>query len=426
MFFYVLTISEENIKKFRVFVITIGVKTSRGRQAWSTALALGASPFVGSWVQIPPPAWKCLIGEKMIDKFLKVANKIKPSDKVMIYHDTDPDGITSAFLLKKYLENKKGIVEINYTPHQEGPRKVNPYMEKQIEKVKPEYLFIMDLSYDDDLKGLKSIKDSYNISDILIIDHHKINPSYEEYEKENIYVIKPQLFSEIPPERYPTSKLTYDLVKTDWENAKRYWWIIALGILGDMAYMQWKESFFDINLKDSNFTLEDLVHTEELLSYALSSNENNIVPKILEYLEESNSPIDLKNKLKKYEIIEKEVNRFLSQHKEKAEIHPEVNTMFYNVETTYNIRSRIASILSQMYPDYTIIVYGTKEGNPDAYIISLRNHLSKVDVANLVKTLSKEIPSLQGGGHKPAAGAIIEKKYMDLFKKKVLEMLKGE
>ena len=362
----------------------------------------------------------------MIDKFLKVVNKIKPSDRVMIYHDTDPDGIASAFLLKKYLEGKRGIIEIDYIPHQEGPRKVNNYMKKQIEKVRPEYLFIMDLSYDDDLEGLRSIKSSYNIYDILIIDHHKINLPYERYEKESIYIIKPQLFSEIPPERYPTSKLTYDLIKTDWENAKQYWWVIALGILGDMAYMQWKESFFDINLKDSKFTLEDLVHTEELLSYALSSNEKDVVIKILEYLEECNSPLDLKNRLKKYEVIEKEVNKFISQHKEEAEIYPEVNTIFYNVETIYNIRSRIASILSQIYPDYTVIVYGTKDSNPNTYIISLRNHLGKVDVANLVKTLSKEIPSLQGGGHRPAAGAIIEKKYMDMFKKKVLETLKGE
>ncbi|GEM_PF-6662392 len=359
----------------------------------------------------------------MIKVFNDLMEEIKKYDnKVLIYHDIDADGLCSAILLKKYLE--KNVIDLKLVPHHGGPRKVSDKMKKIIKEYQPSYLMILDLAYDDDIENLIKLKRELELKKIAIIDHHELNRYIEEniYNlKDEVTIIKPQLFSNVPPERYPTSKLVYDLISYVDNDIKKYWWISAIGIIGDGAYEMW-ESFIKERSKKNGIEIAELVKAEELMDFAVSENKENI-SKVLNLLDTCENVYDITRELKKHEKVRDIVNKLIENHKKDAYIDHNNKLLIYEIEF-FGLRSRIANEISKKYPEYVVIIYGRHQDDPSKYIISFRNQTADINVAKLIKTLSREVPTLEGGGHKPAAGASVDEKYLEIFLKKLKEKIK--
>ncbi len=339
-------------------------------------------------------------------KLRKILENLKPSSKIMIFHDTDMDGIGAASLASRYflLQN---ISSIDYWYLKKGHRRIDKELIKKINKENYDLLLILDIAGDEFEKDLEKINSS-----IVIIDHHILFNDYESNNK--IAVIKPQLITfREDPSKYPTAKLTYDLLKELDKRLYKYEWIAALGIVGDAAISAW-EYFL------KKFDMRKLFKAEELISFAVAYNIDNVKSVVTDLSYNVESLDEIIEKYKEYEHLKKELEKLERRCLENKEETP--TYLMCKVKSEYEIKSQLANKLSEKHPNKTIILIYDK--GDEYYYISLRNQSFKVNLGKILKEISEEMPGkVQGGGHIPAAGAVVLKKdlkeFLEKLKKKI-------
>jgi len=90
--------------------------------------------------------------------------------------------------------------------------------------------------------------------------------------------------------------------------------------------------------------------------------------------------------------------------------------MLYNIKSQYNLSSAISTIVSEKHKNKIVIVY-EKKGN--RIKMSARNQGKNFDLDYLLKKATRDMHA-SAGGHKMAAGAVIEAQDWDIFKKRLI------
>jgi len=363
----------------------------------------------------------------MIDK---AANFIKNcKEKTAIIYDIDGDSIGSAVLIAKTIERlfnyvpKAFIISHDLFSNEKG-------IFKKINDNKINNVIIVDIAIDEEPKYILEIAKKSNV---LIIDHHQI---HNDLNKFNILHVNPFfLKTDIEPFKYCTSKLTYDICckVTDIEDLD---WLAGLGIINDYCGEQWKEFLDRIYKKypslkkgkepysfDSNFGLIDHMITAGYYYAGLRGCKI-----AYDTCLEAESPLDILEAripkariLKKFHIeVQEEINSIIENWKNYAEIYDNEQLIFLELKTKFAIKSPISTILSIRNPSYTFIIF-RKVG--DFINVSLRRNDGKIDCGKLAVDATKNLKNAGGGGHSPAAGASIMAKDLEVFKKRILELL---
>ncbi|NPA38745.1 MAG: DHH family phosphoesterase, partial [Candidatus Nanohaloarchaeota archaeon] len=128
--------------------------------------------------------------------------------------------------------------------------------------------------------------------------------------------------------------------------------------------------------------------------------------------------------LKEYEYLEKELSKLVKECLKNRE-----ETQSYvlcKVKSDKELKSEVANKLSFLYPSKTIILVHDK--GDDNYYISFRNQSMKVNLGKLIREVCSyfEKEQAQGGGHIPAAGAVVKKNVYSRFMERFLQKLKKE
>lgn len=357
-----------------------------------------------------------LLGQ--FDEFVK---HLSQKDKIALVHDLDPDGISSGVITAhavQFLRGKKIDLRIHQKPGEIAltEKTIKLLLQKKITK-----LITTDKAVEQDLLLLKK---AAQICDILIIDHHKI---YSTELPSNVLLMKPQiLLSPLDPSRYCTAKLAYDL----WSrhvNLSPIAWKACPGIIGDIAYVQWK-SFVDEQLKKINGKItKDPFHNifgkmAEMFSQT-ECYDYRKVGIIFNTLWKAKNPNDvLKSNLKKYStIVQKEIDYYMRHAKKLAVFYPKKQLIIYEIKPKYNIKSNLSTVLSMIYPNSTLILASLDKQKKN-YTLSLRRQDQKIKMNELIE---KALIGLQGsgGGHIPAAGGRVARKDFEKFKENVLKLL---
>lgn len=364
-----------------------------------------------------------IINQELINKSLEFLRNISKKDKVCVIHHTDPDGVSSGVILAKAVERLRGK-KIDLRHNQKGSlhslsnETVNLLRKKGINK-----LLVIDIGPEDNLETLTRAAD---LAEILIIDHHQIP---NEVKNKRVILYKPQLvFSGIQPSTYCASKLAYDLCSkvTDLSDLD---WVASIGIIGDVATKQWKdflESVYERYKIKTN--KEDWFHTDlgraASIINSLDCFGEKYVKKSFETLYAAKSYKNiLKSELTKYEkIISKEIDYWIENVDKKAEIYPELELIYYEIKPKHHVKSAISTVLSFKHPDKTLIVAGMDE--LEEIVISGRRQDQKVKMNELMRYAVKDIPNSAAGGHIPASGATVSRKYYPEFKRRVMEYLR--
>ncbi len=297
--------------------------------------------------------------------------------EVKIVSHNDVDGICSLAILQNFL-NKRGIKE-----------------EHKITKVPIEKLETKDVMIFLDINQDNALK--FASSQTLIIDHHQFT------KKPSIPFYNPR---EVDKEAYiPASYLVYE-VCSELENMEETKWISAVGVIGDKGD---ENSELCKKFVDSFENRQELdLISDYIFSAGLVDNVKGN-EKVLEILRATKSPEEVVQNIYLKECYD-EIQRELS--KSKKQMEREGNIIFVEVESRYNIKSIIASQILEKNKSIVVVAYSTFE---DFYNISTRTNMETgINLGEIVKKVAK-ICGGDGGGHRKAAGAKIEKKKFGVF-----------
>ncbi|MBD3361556.1 hypothetical protein GF358_02060 [Candidatus Woesearchaeota archaeon] len=357
--------------------------------------------------------------QKLVKEFKDFISSITKKDRVAVIHHTDPDGVCSGVIASKLvrrIRKKKIDLRLNQkgNVHHITGETLRKLKAKKINKV-----IITDLSVDESPEGIKKLS---KFAKIMIIDHH---PVYNNLKSDNVVFIKSSLISNIVPVRYCAAKLTYDLgsLVTDLSDLD---WMAASGAIGDLATAPFKPWLNKVMKKYNINPNKDLFKTKLgkvaiLISSAESFDTKN-VKLCYDIVYRAKSPQDVLNsRLKVFrKKIDDELQYYIRNIRKFAEIHSELDLIIYEIKSKYNIKSPLCTLLGIKYPRKTILTVSKKNGKIS---ISARRGDCNVAVNELLENAVKGIPDSNAGGHVPAAGAVIPKKYYKKFKKRVINLL---
>ena len=334
--------------------------------------------------------------------------KISKKDKVAVIHHTDADGVCSGVLAARAVENfREKKIDFSFCQN-DGETSITKETVKILREKGINKVIITDLAVDETPATIKALE---KFADILIIDHHLKQKGLS---SEKTTVIKAEDVSDIEPSQYPATKLTYDIFFEIL--GERPAWIAAVGIIGDYAGKTWKD--FIESVEKSGVNSDDLKAAEALVAYARAAAGTEGVQKAFDvFYPALNVRTILESPLSEYKsAVEKELHHHIAEHIDKAMFVED--TVLYEFESKYNIKSRLSNRLSQeLYPDKTVLVLQKGKERVD---ISARRQDMKKSMASLVRYAVSGIPNSLGGGHAPAAGGYFPIKYLEKVKKKLI------
>ncbi len=363
-----------------------------------------------------------VIKQELLDRTVNYIKGISSKDKVAIIHDSDPDGVCSGVLIAKAIERNRGRpIDLRHNQLNKQ-HAINEETLALIKKNKINKLISTDLSLEEDPAMLKKLSD---VTEILIIDHHKLK---EEINNERIIMFKPQLvYADINPSKYCSAKLAFDL-GSKVADISDLDWISAIGVIADVSTEMWAEFldkvFLRYNLeKKKDWFESDLGKCAELISNTECFDDRLAKESFEIVYAAKNFEEVLNSKLKKYYgVVHNEINKWINELDKKAEFHDDLELIYYEITPKLNVKSPISTIVSFKYPNKTFIIVDIAGEEIHA---SGRRQDMKVKMNDLFEYAIKGILEGRGGGHIPAAGAVVPKKHYPEFKKRVFEYLKN-
>jgi len=344
------------------------------------------------------------------DKFFKSLTK---NDRIALFHDTDPDGITSAKIITTAL-NQLGCKIVLYLSNQ---NKLHYIPDDKISLLKQHNinkLITTDKTVDSAPENIKKIE---QFAEICVFDHHIIE--HDISSKKTIF-LKPQLiFDTKRPDRYCSAKFSYDILSRV-ANLESVDWICISGIIGDMAFPMWpafiKKVFQKYHLKQE----KDLFKTKlglitELISFAEALGESDQCRNIIL---NANSIDETIQNLSKYHKVKQEVDYYIDNLPKVGQWYNHKNLLIIEVTSPSHIKSMLSSkVAHSLFPHKTVIV--TQQVG-DLMTISGRRNDCKIGMNILLK---KSLGNIHGnaGGHAPASGASMSLKDYPQFKQNLIK-----
>jgi single-stranded DNA-specific DHH superfamily exonuclease len=339
------------------------------------------------------------VKKKLFD-FLDLEN----SEKIAIISDNDEDGLTAALQAKYFFEKNGKKAEVFFYDH---VTKDAGIFKREFTAFLPNLTIFLDLNENFVFDILNEL--NLEIKKFVVLDHHQGVEIIDD--KHDFLVVKPPLFSNIEPSKYPASKMVYDLLGgKDWQ--------AAIGIIGDSSNTTWENFLLDVEKnnsleKNSIFELADIVGS-------VISNRKDLFKELFDLMYSIDNPkklfdskfFEVKKEFDK--IIEKELISF----KENKEEFKDLDLILF--ETRKGLSSKMSNILSQKHLHKLLFVY-TKE----KYFIkaSLRRQDFKIDCNKLAQFCVSGLKGAAGGGHIPAAGLKFPKEDFQKFKGRLFEYL---
>jgi len=343
-----------------------------------------------------------LIGSK--EEFFNFVEGITEKDKIAIFSHNDLDGIASAVFLEKLLEAKGKLISVTKFINYEKELFEGSYNEAKKNGVTK--FFVCDLALD------SFAKDKYieltNNNELFLLDHHPINLEIKEMKN----TIKANSFD-------CAAMIVYDLgegiIDTD-----EWAWLVCATMFSEYSYSK-QENFNFINSIYPDFSGDNLsTSTPGITARKISS--------ALIYFEDKKKVYDLvldKNLEEigsAYEIIEDEINEYVDSFMNSAEFYADKKLYYLEISPKFNVRSIIATLVSKLKPEYSIIVVSISEDKEFAKV-SARNHGKSADMNALMKAGIEGLKDANGGGHVPASAAKVRKEDLKKFKENILKAL---
>lgn len=384
------------------------------------------------------------IEKKFMERIEKIRNILSNSKKTLIFFDTDTDGITSFFQLRRVFPN---IIGFPFFKNEKLQKKVFD----KIKKIDFDVVGFFDTP-----KISRDILEKFKEKKIIWVDHH-LTYNLELEKKYDLIIFNPLIYKET--EEKPTTFLTFLICDCPKENLD----LVNIGsiadfflldILSDWFYFD-EENFSKIfNLDKKKILeilefikkndLEDINIKKRKIDY-ISSLTFGTKLKYFKYFFDFLFKLDLDIALKALEKIEKFTIReylihlsngdgevfslfqemLISFEKtfQKVILDNKGNTkkyLFFEYKNKENTTRMLCEKSIDIFKEKDIFVIAFLKKNSNGITLSFRSR--EIDVNDLIKKILKNL-SGNGGGHKLSAGCFIEKKDYSIFKERLFNYL---
>ncbi len=355
---------------------------------------------------------------------LKKASTLE--ERVIIYGDSDLDGVVSVIILKKTLE-KLGIkpdcffVDRERRDHGLSPESVEIFKEKS-----PAIIVTLDCGISN-FRGIeKAKKEGF---EVIVVDHHTPLDTLPEAS----LVVCPKQ-EEGVFEEFSNGGLTLLLAEEILnEEVSEFYELAALSIFSDM--MKREGDNLEILKKSSNCypqtvalkALEEILEISDFENLFQETAKILNISKIIEGVPESFSLLLLedleKAKEKAYLLIEKQKERI----KKTKEIEKEIEEIFEGGEIIFLGKKKwptylLGKVASRVLNKYKRPVFLYKEGEKRS-----RGTVRTPSSCNAVKAMESCQDILEEfGGHPPAAGFSIKNENLEEFKERLIKYFSDE
>jgi len=336
----------------------------------------------------------------IVTSFDKLAEEIKKLKDVTVIADNDLDGIFSAKQMKVILDGlgiKNEIVIRNR----------NKSFKELFEEIKgsnKNEIILLDTPMQD-----KYLIELARNKKVIYIDHHKKELPKEV--PENLVYFDYRAISGID---IATSILVYKLGKEIIQNFNKYSIFAIIGAIGDFSY-------------DHELYIDFTSTYKELYNYAYPVLPFFDLIKILEGLDNNAFfEVSLENLLEIIYKNRKRITKNISKYYKKL---LDFKIKIIN-EKLLALECRKPSITSNLfsviYPSKVIICYSTTKRflffKNNTVSISLRTSRDDIDLGDIAKEFAKTY-GIEGGGHKKAAGMLINRKDLEKLIKFIEERI---
>jgi single-stranded DNA-specific DHH superfamily exonuclease len=342
----------------------------------------------------------------------KIAELLGSSGKKLLLYHTDVDGVCSAVLMTRFF---KGFSLIP----REGPVMDDKFL-RELTGSKADVLAVLDIPIDQEWKKLEALRRESPGTRMVIVDHHVPE---KDLNSDSDFHINPRFSSKL---YIPASVLVYRLMRDMGQDVKPLIWIAALGVIGDYAFQDCKD-VLDECMKAMPEIGPDpkksiLARISEMVISSVVLHGAKGAARSVEIMSSAGGPGDVAKDaylLGCDRKVSGEIKRCLAEFREKAKEYPDLGLFVYRLRSRMNIASTISTILAEKHPDKILIV--TKHGDQHVKI-SARYQDGKINLSDLMKRSVAGIGS--GGGHVKAAGAIVGKKHLPEFERRLLGNLR--
>jgi hypothetical protein len=369
----------------------------------------------------------------MFAAFDETLATIKDAKKIVLIHDADADGISSAIIAHHALHiiNPKATITLHTSVKREF------FAPSFIEQALADGTDCF-IALDNDpvtarnTQALGLIQAAAHEPHLIIIDHHP--PKTEEAAAiKRVALINPFAFGDEEGSRYCTAKLAFDLFGRH-ANISQFDWLAALGIIGDHCMERWADFLTETATKyDAKTPIEKpedwfrspLATLLSLIDCARAIDLDAIIEIRNILLGTRTFEEGLKTESPHAQVKE-EVTYYCRTYKQAAEIDEKHKLLMLEVKSKYHINSWLASIISNDLPSYVYLLYSKSEDAPHIINISARCQSQRIHCGQLLEEATEHIDGARGGGHAPAAGAKCPADMFTTFKRHIYAFLERE
>lgn len=330
--------------------------------------------------------------------FLK---KLSGKDRILIVFHRDADGLCSAVIAKKALE-QLGLKPDIMVTHLEKTAEL-----ESVAKSKYSTVIFLDLALDH-LEG----RFWNEKQKVLVIDHH---PFHKNLNSKNVVHFNSHFFSE---GYFPASYLTYRIF-SEIARINDIEWISVLGTIADYGYDDCRDLLDRyISVKEK----KDMFGTKYGKAAGMIGGASFFLGfgKMAEMLASAKNVDEFIGNRKiggYYEKFSREIEKLKKDFFKKAE--KSGNAYFAHIESKIDrIQSSLLTQLARENPEKILVVYHKAGEN-----IKLSGRAQTGYDLGTIFMKAAEFAGGSGGGHKPAAGAMIPSENLEKFKRKVIEMI---
>ncbi len=301
----------------------------------------------------------------------------------VIVHDSDADGMSSAVMFTRYLQNRKNKI----LQRTSDGAAISLQSKEQIKKLRPDNVIMLDFGGE----AQNTIKELSQTMNVLVVDHHKIYVS--DFGK--ALYLNPHFFNVPDDYTSPTSFLS-------WQICRNTDWLAACGIIADKGFYPAAEFLKKTSKKYTRFNFNRLIG----LLNAADAKEKSY--EAVQILLKTKKPVDLfKTPLVGWEKeVSAEIERIVEEHRQKALFIANGRVVLYEIKPKFALRGGISNRLQQLYPD-KIVIIGEIEN--DNYMMSFRTiSMPNISFPDMIKKAIEGLEGAHGGGHAKAAGCKIK------------------
>jgi len=363
---------------------------------------------------------------------LRIKKAIKNKEKIILYGDSDLDGITSTIILKEVINNFKGNITAIYFPDREKDGYgINKKALNYLKKYAPALLIALDCG----IANFKEVKKAKMMGfEVIIIDHHEI---LDKLPDADIIVNPKQKGDKYPFKYFSTAGLAFKFAEVFFNNKmpeslrKNFLELAAMATIADimpkidenkkiinegLSFLEssWRPGIQAL-LELEEFRGLDIIQKISKINSIL--NVRGIKDKMpLTFLILSSSSKEeakkIAEKLMKESIKRKEKVKNIIDNIEKKMLNKKSFSFIFEGSSRWEM-SVLGIVASYICNKYQKPVFLFKKGKSES--CGTIRSVSGINVVEAMKGYAKKLITF--GGHPQAAGFRIKNKYLNDFKK---------